>query len=120
MIENFGLGTDIVEIKKFKKLNFSDKKSFYEKIFTKSEIEYCRKFKDDYRHFAGKFAVKEAVIKSINTKIHFLDIITSNKKKKPKVKILKNDQYLFQVSVSHEEKFAVAVVISEIKSDKFS
>ena len=113
MIENIDVGIDIVEINKFKKANFKDKESFYKKIFTESEIKYCQKFKDDYRHFAGKFAVKEAVIKSINKKIKFLDIVTSNQKKKPIVKILKNDCYKFKVSISHEENLAMAIVISE-------
>lgn len=113
MIENIGLGIDIVEISRFKELDLRKKENFYKKIFTESEIKYCQKFKDDYRHFAGKFAVKEAVIKSINKKINFLDIITSNQKKKPTVKILKKNYHIFRVSISHEEKFAVAVVISE-------
>ena len=113
MIENIDVGIDIVEINRFKKNNFKEKESFYKKIFTESEIKYCQKFEDDYRHFAGKFAVKEAVIKSINTKVKFLDIVTSNKKKKPIVKILQNNQYQFKVSISHEEKSAIAIVISE-------
>ena len=43
----------------------SKHKSFYKKIFTNSEIAYCKKFNDPYPHFAGKFALKEAVQKSI-------------------------------------------------------
>lgn len=113
MIENIGLGIDIVEIRRFKEIDSKRKKIFYKKIFTESEIKYCQKFKDDYRHLAGKFAVKEAVIKSINTKVNFLDIITSNEKKKPTVRITKKNQYTFRVSISHEEEYTVAVVICE-------
>ena len=69
MIENFGIGIDISSVKKFKTKSFGKNESFYQKIFSKSEIEYCLKFKNPYERFAGKFAIKEAVTKSIQTKI---------------------------------------------------
>ena len=65
------IGIDIVKIDRFRKKNFSKNQSFYEKIFTKSEISYCKKFIDPYPHFAGKFALKEAVQKSINENLIF-------------------------------------------------
>ena len=77
MLENFGIGIDIVDINRFKEIPYKEKITFYEKIFDKKEIEYCLQFKDPYPHFAGKFAVKEAVIKSINDKIKF-DIVYDN------------------------------------------
>ena len=76
MIENFGIGIDIVHINKFEIMNYSKKSSFYQKTFLPSEIEYCLKFKKPAEHFAGKFAIKESVKKSniklitIKTTIH--------------------------------------------------
>jgi len=113
MIENFGIGVDIVEITRFKKLDFKKKKGFYKKTFSEDEIKYCLKFKDSYRHFAGKFALKEAVIKSINLKINLSDILTSYEQGKPIVNISHKNQYKFLVSITHEENYAIAVVISE-------
>ena len=91
-------------------------RSFYKKIFTQSEIRYCLKFKNYYEHFAGKFAIKEAVIKSIPDKISMIDIETYHVKSKPHVKIknLKKN-YLFQVSLSHENDITVAIVLSELR-----
>ena len=70
MIEKFAIGIDIVDVNRFSSKKFSENKEFYSKIFTKNEINYCTKFKNPYTHFAGKFALKEAVIKAIKKKIN--------------------------------------------------
>ena len=110
----FGIGIDIVDVKRFKNKKFSKNTTFYKKIFSKSEIDYCNKFKSSYEHFAGKFALKEASIKSINDKIPFSQIETSHLNSKPIVRIMKyRKKYKFITSLSHEKDFAIAVVISE-------
>ena len=114
MIENFGIGIDISNIERFRKKSFETNKSFYEKIFTHKEILYCLKFKNSYERFAGKFALKEALIKSINKNIHFSKIETSHLKSKPTIKLIgSKEKYNFLVSLSHENNYAVAVVLSE-------
>ena len=114
MIENFGIGIDISNVKKFENKIFNENEKFYRKIFSEEEILYCLKFKNYYERFAGKFAIKEALMKSINEKIQFLEIQTSHINSKPIVKILNsNYKYKFLVSVSHDGGLAVAVVISE-------
>ena len=113
-LENFGVGIDIVEIERFRGKNYKKNKNFYEKIFSKSEIAYCLKFKDPYPHFAGKFGVKESVIKSVQDKITFQDISSSNSNSHPVVELVGNlsKKYSFLVSITHEREYAVAVVIS--------
>ena len=91
LIENFGIGIDIVEINRFKKIPYDTKKPFYNKIFQPREITYCLKFSDSYRHFAGKFAIKEALNKSIREEVDFLEIETDHSHDKPTAK-LKNDK----------------------------
>ena len=114
MIENFGIGIDISSVKKFKTKTFDKNESFYQKIFSESEIEYCLKFKNSHEKFAGKFAVKEALIKSIHEKLELSSIQTSYFNSKPIVKILNSEQnYRFLVSLSHDNEVAIAVVISE-------
>ncbi len=111
---NSGIGIDLVDINKFKQLPFSENQSFYEKNFSKNEIKYCMKFNEPYKHFAGKFALKEALIKSINKKIHISEIETTYLDSKPIVRILGDDEsYRFLASMSHENEFAIAVVICE-------
>ena len=115
MIESSGVGIDIVEVDRFKKKKYEKNKIFYKKIFVCSEINYCLKFKNSAERFAAKFAIKEAVIKSIYEKIHFIDIEIIYKNAKPGIKLRNSLQkkYNFLVSVSHEKNLAVAIVISE-------
>lgn len=113
MIEKISIGVDIVDINRFKKLDYKKNMRFYKRIFSKLEIQYCIKFKNSAQHFAGKFAVKEAVRKSSHSKIKFLDIITSHNNSKPKVIIKNKSEFIFQVSISHEKNTAIAVVLCE-------
>ncbi len=115
MIEKLGIGIDITDVDQFKKIPYSSKLSFYEKIFLPSEIKYCLKYKNPYEHFAGKFALKEAVKKSINEHITMLYIETSHSNSKPIVTLRGKwkNKYKFLTSISHEKKFAVGIVISE-------
>ena len=116
LIEKDGIGIDIIDVQRFTKKIFKENLTFYQKIFLESEIKYCLRFKSQYEHFAGKFALKESVIKSIPDKISFLDIQTSHSKYGPTIRLLgkKAKKYSFLCSVSHEKKFAIAVVISSI------
>tara|TARA_B100000029_G_C17458543_1_gene917625 strand:+ start:487 stop:849 length:363 start_codon:yes stop_codon:yes gene_type:complete len=108
------IGIDIIKIDRFRKKNISQNPSFYEKIFTKSEISYCKKFCDPYPHFAGKFALKEAVQKSIDENLILNKIETFHLDSKPNVKLQNSKaKYQFISSISHENEFAIAVVISE-------
>ena len=113
MFNQIGIGIDITDVEKFEKIKFEKKPEFYKKIFLPSEITYCLKYKNPYERFAGKFAIKEATIKAVKENINLLYIETIHYKSKPTVNILKiKKKYEFQVSVSHEKKIAVAVVIS--------
>ena len=113
MIDSLEIGADIVSISRFKKLPYEKNQSFYKKIFSTREINYCLKFKNSYEHFAGKFAIKEAVVKSLSKKIDYLEIQTSHKNSKPIVKLKNNLTYDFLVSVSHDKDYAIALIISE-------
>jgi len=113
MISKLGIGMDVIKVDRFRKIPYLKNKTFYKKNFSASEIKYCLKYKDQASRFSGKFAVKEAVIKSINEKIPMIDIITGHSYSKPVVQIHNHPEYLFIVTVSHEEEFAIAIVLSE-------
>jgi len=111
--DEFDVGIDLVKIDRFKKIPFDKNKSFYKKNFSEEEIEYCLRFEEPYKHFAGKFAIKEATMKAINKKIELLKIKTYHDKSKPKVSII-NEEIDFKVSVSHDGNYAIAIVFSKI------
>ena len=115
MIKNLGIGIDIIEVSRFRRKKYEENRNFYKKIFVKSEINYCLKFKNSAERFAGKFAIKEAAIKSIPEKIGLRDIEIAYVNRKPRIR-LKNSlrkKYDFIVSVSHEKEFAIGIVIAE-------
>ena len=65
----FGIGTDIVNIKR---MDHSLKKhgfSFKNKIFSKKEISYCEGKKNSSAFYAKRFAAKEAFSKALGTGI---------------------------------------------------
>ena len=115
MIKNLGIGIDIIEVSRFRRKKYEENRNFYKKIFVKSEINYCLKFKNSAERFAGKFAIKEAVIKSIPEKIspYDIEIVYVNRKPRIRLKNLLEKKYNFIVSVSHEKEFAIGIVIAE-------
>ena len=112
MMGIFNIGIDVINIERFKKKEYTKNKKFYRKIFTNSEIKYCLKFKNSSEHFAGKFAIKEAVRKSVKEKVPFNKILTTHKDSKPKIVLKMKLNYEFLVSVSHEANIALAIVIA--------
>ena len=116
MLEKIGLGIDIIEIDRFRKKPYESNKTFYNKIFHNSEIAHCLKRKNSAECFAGKFAIKESVIKSIPLTIDFLDIVIDYSDSKPTVSLKNSLTYSFLVTLTHEKSLAVAVVISEKNS----
>lgn len=112
LMEIFNIGVDIINVDRFKKKEYTKNKKFYQKIFTNSEIKYCLGFKNSSEHFAGKFAIKEAVRKSIKEKIPFNKILTTHKNSKPRIILKVKLNYGFLVSISHEANIAIAVVIA--------
>jgi holo-[acyl-carrier protein] synthase len=64
-----GIGVDLVEVERIQHSldRFGDK--FLNRIFTRGEIEYSMSMKFPARHFAARFAAKEAVSKAFGTGI---------------------------------------------------
>jgi len=58
-------GIDIAHIKRIREL--SEHQTFLERVFTKGEIAYSFAKPEPHKHLAGRFAVKEAVMKALGT-----------------------------------------------------
>ena len=122
----FGTGLDIIEIDRIKKSLAKYSSRFENKIFTDGEINYCQLQADPGKHFAARFAVKEAVSKSLGTgithEVGFKDIEVVNKTSgKPIVKMGGRGKILFEklnlkfihISISHDRHYAIAHAIAE-------
>ena len=86
-----GIGTDIVEIKRIKDI-FSRNKTFESRVFSKTEINFCRNKSNKFSCYAKRFAAKEAFVKAIGTGmsggLNFKEIyIKNNNKGEPSLKL---------------------------------
>ena len=107
-----GIGTDIESINRFKE-SCKDK-NFLNLIFTKSEIDYCKKMKNPHVSYAGKFSAKEAVIKALGGKLAMKDIeIANSKQGKPIVSVRNKKNIKVHCSISHTDDYVVANAVAE-------
>jgi len=60
-----GVGTDIVAVGRIEALVRTSGSAFLERWFTAQEIAYCSRKAVPSRHFAARFAAKEAVVKAL-------------------------------------------------------
>jgi holo-[acyl-carrier protein] synthase len=60
-----GIGTDIVSVPRMTRLVSTRGPRFTERWFTMQEIAYCTRLRVPSRHFAARFAAKEAVVKAL-------------------------------------------------------
>ncbi len=112
MTKILGVGVDMEEIQRFRKMPFRRHPDFYKKIFTAAEIKYCLAKSDPYPHFVARFAAKEAVLKCLQGTIYKIrDVeIRNDKNGAPSVKVKKH-RGNFLVSLSHTKDHAIATAI---------
>ena len=123
----FGIGTDIVNIKRMEKSLKLYGTKFRNKVFSKSEISYCEKKKNPGAFYAKRFAAKEALSKALGVGfrkgISFKNIEISNDVYgKPFISLsgstynylkkkIKNKKYNIYLSLSDDKPWAQATVI---------
>jgi holo-[acyl-carrier protein] synthase len=120
-----GLGTDIVEIVRIGQMIERHGEHFLQRVFTEDEIRYCQKRKESYQHFAGRWAAKEAVMKTLGTGwtrgVGWLDIEVATKRSGQPVVVIKGtardiatqlgiDEVL--ITISHCRAYATATAIA--------
>jgi holo-[acyl-carrier protein] synthase len=110
-----GLGIDIVNIPRFQKV-IQETPSFTKRIFSEGEQ------KNSINSLAGRFAAKEAFLKSLkgSLQIKFMDIEIVGQHKAPTFKIDLNkypdlSNLDFELSISHHYDYAIATVLSSRK-----
>lgn len=116
-----GVGTDIIEIRRFKKLMERHPKRFLKRLFTEEEQAYCQQYKDPEKHFTARFAVKEAISKALGTgfgrMLGFKDLsVTNSPEGKPMVVLSEGAKERFnhpqiEISMSHSQAYATAIAV---------
>lgn len=127
------IGIDIESIHRFKNLvdhvRSQPELGVVGSIFTKEEIGYCLKKRHPHKHFAVRFAGKEAIVKAIGSgfrgEILFSEIgFVSSRLGQPVAKLSGAVQSKFEalniasvdVSFSHSGEFAIAVAFLEVNT----
>lgn len=62
-----GIGTDIIECERIERMLHRHGNIFLARVYTAGEIDYCSGRKAGVQHYAGRWAAKEAVLKSLGT-----------------------------------------------------
>ena len=121
----FGIGVDIVENNRFKKL--LKKKKFVNRIFSQKELHIYKNKRNKMLYLSKRFSAKEAFVKSLGTgfrnNLCFTDIsILNDKKGKPyflfnkKIKDILKKKYKLNsfkahLSLSDEKKNSISYVV---------
>ncbi len=122
----YGTGVDLIAVARIGNSLAKYPDRFETRIFTQQEIGYCRSQADPVKHFAARFAVKEAVMKCLGTGmeqgIGFKEIEVVNETSgKPNAQLSGKAKERFEqlglaalhVSISHDDHYAIAQAIAE-------
>lgn len=120
-----GIGCDTVQHKLTELLGWSKEVMLRQRIFAEDELLYFEA-NPSIRFLAGRFAVKEAVLKSLGIAMQdgfsLTDICVSNNKKgQPFLELTGNLKNLsdnmgismWHISISHSSEYSIAFVIAE-------
>jgi len=115
-----GTGIDIIEIDRIQKAVERWGDMFLQNVFTAAEIDHARKFKFPYRHYAGRFAAKEAIFKAMGIPdLSWQDVsIINDASGKPvchfnNSSLTRDFKHHLLISISHSKDYAVASAIVE-------
>lgn len=129
----YGIGTDISDVRRFKK--WVNSPELISRFFAKEELFFLEENNKTMdvacRHYAARFAAKEAFVKALGTGFVGIELkglwVSKNEDGKPffsfndkTKKILDNrigNKYNIQLSISHEKEYAVAFVLIEKSED---
>ncbi|MFW6161144.1 MAG: holo-ACP synthase [Planctomycetota bacterium] len=120
------VGVDLVEIDRLEEVMERRGERFTSKVFTPAERAYCGERPRPVIHFAGRFAVKEAVLKALRTGwvkgISWQDVEVETGSNGEPVATLtggareRADAMGLQglhISIAHTEHYAVATAVAE-------
>jgi len=121
-----GIGIDIIDIPRVKRIAEEYGPDFIAKLFSEGEIAYCNSKKTPEINFAARFAAKEALLKALGTGmragIDWKDIeVVSDEMGNPSISLTGRAKQLadergvaaIHLSLSHTADYAAAVVVLE-------
>lgn len=120
-----GVGTDITETDRIGRMIERHGELFLNRVYTDDEVLYCRDRKQYIQHYAGRWAAKEAVMKTLGTGwakgVGWRDIeVVSQKSGAPVIaihggaKVVADELGITQIliTISHCRAYATATAIA--------
>jgi holo-[acyl-carrier protein] synthase len=118
-----GVGVDVVDVERMK-FALERTPTIRQRLFTPDEISYCEKFRFFDRHYAGRWAAKEAVTKALGCGLiqwNGVEVVRKPRQA-PRVRITGRKVQRFadmvgireedlHLSITHSELSAVAVCV---------
>lgn len=115
-------GTDIIEVDRIKDSIENIGEKFLKRVFTDKEIKYCESKKiQNFQHYAGRFAAKEAIFKAISKQLDdkysvcWKDFeIVNDEQGRPSVNLFNismDNVESIDISISHCKLYASANVV---------
>ena len=117
-----GLGCDLIEVSRIETVLAKHGDRFLKRVFTEEEQAYCNSLKYSHKHYAARWAAKEAVSKCFTTGIgehlHWTSIsVYHGSRKEPLVRLDAKAEALLQevgathvwLTLSHTDTHAMAV-----------
>lgn len=121
-----GIGVDIADIERFRKITFERGDRFIRRVFSEREINYCWRCAHPDQRFAARFAAKEAVFKALRVGwqkgLTFRDVeVINGPLGEPEIVLHRRALEMarekritrFHLSISHTSDYAVAQVVAE-------
>ena len=122
----YGVGTDLVEVARIERILKKWRERFTLKVFSDGEIRYCSAKVCPARHFAARFAAKEAFLKGLGlgmgNGVGFRDVEVINRAEgNPVLELHERARDMIEragireshLSISHTERYAMAFVALE-------
>lgn len=108
-----GIGCDIVKIDRINE-------EISKKILSSEELKIYLKIDSEKRkkeYLAGRFAAKEAIIKAFGYYIPLRDIAVLNSESGKPYVIIKEKNFVINVSISHEKEYAISYAVVESNTE---
>lgn len=121
-----GIGTDLVNVGRLKRILDRWDRRFTARVYTQREMDYCYKKAVPAIHFSARFAAKESFLKAlgigISMGVHLRDIeVVNSPKGRPELVVHREAEAMLaqqcirhlQLSLTHTSEYAAAIVILE-------
>jgi holo-[acyl-carrier protein] synthase len=122
----YGIGIDLVKIKRIADAHQRWGERFHNKAFTPGEVRYCLRKRDPAPNLAARFAAKEALVKALGIGlrrgVHLRDVeVVRGALGKPVLTLHGKAREICEhegitgifISLTHDQDFSAAVVVLE-------